>query len=152
MRLVHANSSGQTTLQAENAVSPVENGDKTAQKRELQKCNSLTFIVVLLEIEPGTQGFSVLNIAIVTLLIFIILTLEQLCWSKLFGKQRVSSWLNLYILFSVVGTTFNQFFYLLNECFSLWVKFIKHFLVTVDKIIIVTAMSFFKKCCKYFAC
>ena len=33
MRLVHANSSGLTTLQGENAVSPVENGDKTTQKK-----------------------------------------------------------------------------------------------------------------------
>ena len=139
-------------VDSECGIHSLETGTKTAQKRELHFCNSLIFSVVSPGIEPGTQGFSVLNIAIVTLLIFIILTLEQLCWSKLFGKQRVSSWLNLYILFSVVGTTFNQFFYLLNECFSLWVKFIKHFLVTVDKIIIVTAMSFFKKCCKYFAC
>ena len=62
MQLVQQKTTGLTTFQAENAVSPVENGDKTAQKRELQKCNSLTFIVVLLEIEPGTQGFSVLTL------------------------------------------------------------------------------------------
>ena len=35
MRLVQQKSTGLTTFQAENAVSPVENGDKTAQKREL---------------------------------------------------------------------------------------------------------------------
>ena len=99
MRLVQSKTTGLTTLQAENAVSPVENWDKTAQKRELQKCNYLTFSVVLLEIEPGTQGFSVLIIAIIILLIFITLSLECHCRSKLFGKQRVFSWLHLNILF-----------------------------------------------------
>ena len=85
--------------------------------------------------------------------------IDVLCFIKIFvwtvkiffGKQRVSSWLNLNILFCFVFRIFKQVFHFFNECLSLWVKFIEHFLVTIYKSIIVTAMSFLKKCCKYLA-
>ena len=35
MQLVQQKSTGLTTLQGENAVSPVENGDKTTQKKRV---------------------------------------------------------------------------------------------------------------------
>ena len=78
-------------------------------------------------------------------------TTEKYHFSSL-SSHRVSSWLNLNTLFCFVFRIFKQVFHFFNECFCLWVKFIKHFLVTIYKSIIVTAMSFLKKCCKYLAC
>ena len=60
MQLVHANSSGLITLQGYNAVSPVENGDKTTQKKRVTFLQLSDSVVVSPGIEPGTQGFSVL--------------------------------------------------------------------------------------------
>ncbi len=61
-------------------------------------------------------------------------------------SQSRSGLKKLIYLFYSFMTTFNQLFYLIYECFCLWVKFSYHFPVTIDKVIIVTAMPFLKQC------
>ena len=58
MRLVHANSSGLTTFQGENAVSPVKNGGQNGnKKRESHFCNSLILKWCHRESNQGHKDF-----------------------------------------------------------------------------------------------